>query len=274
MCRSLNADFLARYDDGETHCLRAFARFLEDREDLSGLRWEYCEDDPPDCWLYASDSLFAVEITSTRVHAGRPGSPEEVPLETWGRGSERLCREIERQAVGRGILSGAFGIAFTAQVSARDSEYRALKKHVIQEALDYFARNQLATQAPTHIVYYGATRVCSIRKFAHSPNQVFYTMTDVSGEKETIRRIAGYISDAMTRKAEGLVRKARDGDWILVLLNTDVFAEKCSHVYYKAFESQSATSRFHSVFLVWGDQTGIMLTSRKPTWRTTRPRDR
>jgi len=273
MCESLRADLLEKYDRREVHCLESFARFLEEREDPTDLEWEYCQDDPPDCWLHVGKLRFAVEITSTRVHTGRPNSQEAVPLESWGHASEKLCKTIEQLALDCGVLHGAFGMCFTTKVSVLGSEFRALKSHVTRAALEYFATHQLAAEAPTHSVHFGATRVCWIRKYAQSPNRLVYAMSDASGESETVRRVAGYICDAMTRKAQGLARKAQEETWILVLLNTDMFAEKCSDVYRKAFASQPATSLFHSVFVVWGDQSGIMLSSRNPTWQAPRPRD-
>jgi len=270
MTSSLAAGFLAKYDRREAHCLTAFASFLEEREDPSRLQWEYCRDDPPDCWLHSGGHRFAVEVTSTRVRAGRRDSEELVPLESWGLASQELCRQIGRQAVGCGALHGFFGMCFTTKVSVRGPEFRALKSHVTRMALEYIASNQLAPQAPARSIHFGTTRVCSIGKYAPSPNRVEYAMSDASGEEETVRRVAGYICDAAARKAERLAQRASGNCWILLLLNTDEFAEKCPHVYRKAFEYQSAASCFHSVFVVWGNSTGFMLSSRNPNWQSPR----
>jgi len=271
--KSLTSALLSKCDHREAHCLRTFASYMEMMEEPDRLRWEFCTDDPPDCWLEIGPVCYAVEITSTKVRAGRSGSEEFVPLESWGRASESLCREISERARDLGILDGSFGMGFTTKAAIRGRKFRELKSHVADRALDYITTYQQERQAPARSIYFGATRVCEIRKFAGSPSTVVYTMVDVLGEKETVLRVSDYLHDAVADKAQRLEKKAAGREWILLLLNTDPFAEKCPDVYQRAFVALSGAIRFHSIFVVWGDSTGFMLHSLDPKWQVPPPVD-
>lgn len=254
--------------------MRAFDDFLAADGDHPQRNWIKNEDDPPDCWLCLGTCRYAVEATSTKVQVGDKPAASGVEREKFLLGCQDLCDTIGVLARGKGILRGFYGISFDPSGAVGGGAFGELKKCVVKAALAYVGKHKSASSAPPRSVLFDRREICRIAKYGDARDEVAFLSMEFGYTGDIVRSIKDHLGQALVEKAQKLADKNVQRPWVLLLLNTDGFAEKRDDLYRRVGDDLSTMGSFHSVFVVWGDGTGFMLRSDNPRWGRMKPPDR
>jgi hypothetical protein len=95
--------------DDEQKCKAAFHTFISSDHHLKDIGWTD-GDEPPDYYLSLRNTRYAIEVIQVRelVSIGNKTLADLDILVTF----RRFIKEIEREAITRGILTGAYSVSF------------------------------------------------------------------------------------------------------------------------------------------------------------------
>jgi hypothetical protein len=247
-------------------CAKAFEKFLASNLNVSLPCWSLVpkSQQPPDFYLSLGEMAFAVEITSTEVMRDAAIGGGQVREEEYELAHIALVRELETEAIRRGLLRGAYVISFPKPLVA--SKFSRAKEKIILRLLEEIEQAQ-ALQLPSYIhVEYQGQKVCDIQKVGEHANEIFWAFEDGGWveSSEFVSLVLSLLQHVLIVKKTKLEKKREYHPAILLLLNTYPLATP--EIFQRCVNQISATSYFHTIYLVNGDGTGSVLYSKEKDW--------
>ena len=259
-------------NEREQFCADSFDRFLAHRLGIASRVWEPVSrgQDPPDFFLTIDQENFAVEVTSTEVMRGVSFGEGQIQEETYEHSHTQFIKDVEAAARNAGILKGAYAISFGRPMAI--SRFRQIRRYAQGQLLQYLERTQHLQSAPDEDIRYGNRRICHIFKAHDQRNIIYEAFTDLAWTEspEVTDKVCDLLQAAVTEKKEKVLAKGQVDPRvlslpkILLLLNTYAFADRS--IYLSCVQSVESLDFFHSVFVIWGDGSCMLLFTGNEAW--------
>ena len=243
----------------ERFCTEAFELHLSKHCTVERIIWEG-GDEPPDCYLLIGDQRYAVEITSLvasiplEMKAGRPLPAVDALY-------DRFAKDLERQALNRGILNGAYSIFFARSIVG----LQELEREASEFALEFVRDTQCDELSNIRPFYSSASsrplgwiikhhrdypRVCCARHPIVASDTALY--------HEALRILDDRVETKIRKLKKVLLPK------VLLLLDATVLIDL---EHFRASPVQSSwRESFCAAFLVRGNGEVVQLWSRVAEW--------
>jgi len=141
----------------EKDCWNNFEKYLGEELGLNPTNWREGED-PPDCYFTIDSQDYAVEITTIMVEINLDS--RKLPEKGFRSSVDEFAKEIEDEAVKKGLLDGAYVISFFGPFS----KFRKKKKKIKNASLKYMKESQAQERGSWKVIYKEGSRNCAIYK--------------------------------------------------------------------------------------------------------------
>jgi hypothetical protein len=244
----------------EEFCRSKFDEFLRRQSPSVSLKWHEVlqQDEPPDYYLELGEAKYAVEVTTLMesVSVGSTSIPQAAVVQSlW-----HFVDEVEQFARQGGYLKGTYVVGFLKPID----NFRVVREQIRDALLEYVKDTQDEDSAPEKAVFRRGAERCSIKK-VHSLADKFHKAgpTDFKWEGEVASQICTLLDERLADKVDKL--RTVVGPRILLLYDSYHFASL--ELYRQCVGRLPHVTFFHTVFIVQGENTGIVLHSENDEWR-------
>jgi hypothetical protein len=238
----------------EEKCKAAFHAFLTSDQHLEDIVWKD-GDEPPDYYLSLGNTRYAVEVTQAR---------ELISIDNKTRSDldflvtvTRFIKEIEREAIVSGILTGAYSVRFKPL-----DNFGKLKQRIRREITDYLRSTQDVSSAAERVIIEEDSSRWEITKRHCDRTYLSCGTTDGKWHGEAIRDLSTLLDRVLITKARKLA--AIPKPWILLIADRYPWLDHSD--WHESAIGLKSIGDFHTVFLVSGDRGNHVLHSQNVNW--------
>jgi hypothetical protein len=235
----------------EIKAAQSISNFIAARESPKTVSW-YPGEDPPDAYIKMDNKLLPLEITSTEVFRDPLWGQEKVLERTYEISHRDMVKEIEREAIEQEKLRGKYVITFSKPLSSKDfSTYKSVFKSLLIELLN---ASKISPAAFEQNVVLDDVVLASVYKSSEEGGRLYEAFEDGAWTESTefIEFVQSVIRKAVEIKVEKLSPKVDLSESLLAIVNTYGLAD--DRAMKSAYEDLEGLSRFHSVFILNGNQ--------------------
>lgn len=232
--------------DEELLCIKGLAEYLKDKIHCDDFFWTSEPDDPPDFWLTIGSIKYAVEVTSITKNA------DYFPH------CKRLAKDIERQAIERGYLSGSYILDILANPDIPKTDSKDWKE-IVEKALMYINQTMNLSCAVKEILKKDFKGVLGIEKHLKNRDYVAVMHTPARWQEDIKRELRELIQGAIKEKRKKLGSFENYPEKILMLYDAYIFPDIMN--VRQASNDIEETDWFHSIFWVQGLKKKVKISS-------------
>ena len=198
---------------------------------------------------------YAIEVTQVRelVSIGNKTLADLDILVT----IRRFIKEIEREAITRGILTGAYSVSFKPL-----ENFGKLQQQIKREINEYLQATQNMPSAAEKIIIGEGHCRWEIKKYHVDRTYLSGTTFDAKFCGEAIRELSTLLDEILTTKSRKLATISKP--WVLLIADRYPWLDHSD--WHESARGLGSVKDFHTVFLVSGDRGNHVLHSQNTDW--------
>lgn len=241
----------------EEFCQKSFDVYLKSKIAPRNITWmEGNQEIAPDYYLTIEAERFAVEITTLDEKVEKDG--KKVPIKAIYDSCRRFVKNVEEEAVRKGVLTGTYYMAFPLI----HIDFYRVQKALKNTVLEFFADTQLVPKTgPKEIKVEDG--YCSIYKTTNSGVNFKLAIYPTSAKWVSAEEPCAYLEEILNNKSKKLAR-LNDSKILVILFD---FPYVDSSILQQCVLTTSLISNFHTIFIVsTRNEPSYILRTRNPNW--------
>lgn len=194
----------------EKICRECFNKYLSNEPYIKEIKWEVNNNDPPDYFYKINSKKYAVEVTS--IDDLIPVGFRKLSKRTLQESQARLIREVEKEAIMKGIRSGTYHFGCIGEIS----KYKKFRSSIKKNLIKYISNTQTINSISQNRIFQKQGMECYIYK-ENNVQPLNIKLFQVFQKWEPIRDAFDQLQGAIRDKARKISKKSELPKILLIL---------------------------------------------------------